>query len=211
VHPSIARTAEAWFRSAFLRSDATGTKPKPKVDLASLPPFRAITHSYGSAAVVQLISYAKRRAREVGIAESVDRYFSKGVCVQIGGYRLWDLPTESAPSYHCVISPLDEIALGSPGSPPRYTSPLELPAAVWTRFTKDELARILEGEHSHIPVNRLSIKPGVELWSPVLPGFHAYDDDLKPVAILENANGHFLSAYVDCIVSRIPEIGRTLA
>ena len=203
IHPSIVEPAEALFRALFRQGDP---------HLTRAPHFRAVTHSYGSSALVQCLNYLRRRARDAGISQAaLSRYFRAGVCIQFGGYRLLDLTTDLAPVYHCVLSPLDEIALGSDGAEPRYTSPVTWPNAIWSEFSREGLAHLVSGQFERVSVASLTVKAGVRLWCPALEGFRAYAAGGEPVAPLESANGHYLSAYTTVAASRVPELLRSFS
>jgi len=187
VHPSLLETADALFEALLAVCSQRG--------------FRAVTHSYGSSAVVQCLTHLRERA---GAHNELARYVAQGACIQFGGYRLHDLPGDWAPHHHCVLSPLDEIALGSAGTEPRYTSPLQWPEQMWSSCGLDALAALVRGDFERVPVSRTTIKPGVDLWCTALEGMRAYDAAGKPIALLEKANGHFLSGYTEAATQRMP-------
>lgn len=187
VHPSLRETADALFDALRAACAQRG--------------FRAVTHSYGSSAVVQCLTHLRER---IQAHDALARDVARGVCLQFGGYRLHDLPDDLAPHHHCVLSPLDEIALGSAGTEPRYTSPVQWPEHIWSSFGRDELAAMVRGDFERVPVSRTKIKPSVDLWCHVLEGMRAYDSAGKPIAVLEKANGHFLSGYTEAAAQRVP-------
>jgi hypothetical protein len=207
VHPSIIALAESVARTLLLTpSSEGGWVPKTDGELAATPAFRAVTHSYGSSALIQCVT----RARQIGLAlgissSSLDRYFARGVCVQLGGYRL-DMPPAAGPAHHCVISPLDEIALGSPEDAPRYTSPVVVPDWVWAELSEADLCRIADDDFVPLRAMHRPLRAGVELWAPFFAGPAVYDTAGAPVAEFESANGHHIGAYTECVRQRLPSL-----
>jgi hypothetical protein len=207
VHPSIRATATDLARFLFFVQRADGSWiPKSEAELAAAPRLRVVTHSYGSTAFVQCLTFIRTHAESAGIRRaSLDSYFARSVCVHLGGYRL-DPPAGPGPAYHCVTSVLDEIALGSPEANARYTSPVVLPQQVWQSFTLADLRAIVSGNFAQVAILRNDLGSNLVLWTPVLPGPTCYDRAGLRIAEFESSNGHHLAGYVEAATTRMPAL-----
>lgn len=207
VHPSIAATATDLARFLLMVPKTDGSwVPKSEAQIAATPRLRVVTHSYGSTAFVQTVTFLRSHAESLRIPRAwLDRYLARSVCVHLGGYRL-DPLAGSGPAYHSVISPLDEIALGSPGANARYTSPVILPEQVWQSFTPGDLLAIVRADWDRVPILRQDLGSNLTLWTPVLPEPTCYDATERPVAEFESSNGHHIAGYSRGVAARMGEL-----
>lgn len=220
THPHLLELAKDLWMSRLARKDPTTHHWVPRTPddlLHNARPIVSLEHSYGTTISRELINEGIRIARKLGFSEPViKQYFSRGYSLQMGGYVDKNQPDIPGPRRVMVVSPLDEIASGSPFNAgahqaPRYTSPLEIGDA-WSRFSDEDLHQMAQGHYASLQAPPLEpAREGVQLWQPALHGSIGFDPQGREVTTFEvNRLGHKLGFYADAVKQWMPNLLREL-